>query len=153
MKALDRLFADDPRQERPCPYCGTVFLRRHYLAMHLGKRHAVSLSQAEAEAYHAALDAEETVFVDLRRHVKASLVVLPLILFYFWALVALAQAGGNVAFGFMPLPGVVGFAALVYYMVWSRDAAPKVGGGPTAMVDDGRPADAREETVVRRRDP
>jgi Zn-dependent protease with chaperone function len=61
-----------------------------------------------------------------RRHVRAALAASPVVLSYL-ALIALGHfmsGGGSHAMLLLGLPGVIGFAALVYYLAWSKGAEP-----------------------------
>lgn len=92
--------------------------------MHMGADHAAVLAPDEAAAWGRAEAREDAYLARLRKHVRASLVVVPGVLFYFYAVILLDNAGGNPALGIIPLPGLVGFLALIYYMVFTRDEAP-----------------------------
>ncbi len=123
--------ADDPVSDHGCPHCDGRFARRHWLAMHIARDHVREMTTDDAAMVGTAEAREEAYFVRLRKHVRGSLVIAPWILLYFYGIILLIQGGNNPAMAFVPAPGVFGFLALIYFMVFTKDDGPKRGGPPS----------------------
>lgn len=113
-----------------CGRCGEAFREPRDLALHRGRLHAEELDGPERASYELAAEEEGAWLASFRRHVEAGLAALLVLLAYAIVLVAGYVHRAHPAFMFMPLPGILGFAALAYYMVYRRRGAEE-GSEPT----------------------
>lgn len=129
-----------------CPRCHEAFRRREHLTLHTGRRHGGDLDVAEADAFGKALAAEEEQLAVVRVHVKAGFAVLPVFLFFMFAVIALVEMGGTGA-GFLlaTIPGFVVFSVLVYAMVLSKAQYDRVEAAKRAALGAEKGSGKREE--------
>ena len=118
---------EDPPSQHACNHCARRFARRHWLAMHIAHEHEAAMTLSEAQLVGTAEAREGAYLTRLRKHVRASLFVAPWILFYFYGLILIQNAGANPALGAIPLPGFAAFLALIYFMVFTHGEGPRRG--------------------------
>jgi hypothetical protein len=107
----------------PCARCRQEFAREAYLDLHNLRVHGPELLEKERVLAQRTKDQEDEWFVELGRHVRAGVAVLPVALFYFVFILAAFEFGVGY---WAPLlaPGVLIFGALMYWMVLTRHQAP-----------------------------
>ncbi len=106
---------------RPCRICQEAFLEPAHLALHRGRAHPDELEAGEQAAYDVAL-AEEQAWLDtFRRHTRAALAALPVLLLYGLLIVAAIEYGVNPAMAALPAPGAFVFFALIYYLAYTHE--------------------------------
>lgn len=108
----------EPERSEPvfCDRCSEGFREERDLALHRGRLHEEALTKPEAAAFEEALLAEERWLARFRRHVRAGLFTLPILLLYGLVVVAGLAYRARSTFLWLPLPGILGFSALTYYM-------------------------------------
>jgi hypothetical protein len=104
-----------------CSRCGEGFHDPRDLALHRGRVHAGSLDEAEQASFEVAVEEEAEWLTSFRRRVRAGLAALAVVSAYAVVLVAGYVHRAHPAFMFLPLPGILGFAGLAYYMVYRRE--------------------------------
>lgn len=107
-----------------CSRCGEGFVHPRDLALHRGRVHGDELDEAEQASFELAREEEAAWLARFRRHVQAALAALLVLLAYAIVLVAGYVHRAHPAFMLLPLPGILGFAGLAYYMMYRRRGAP-----------------------------
>lgn len=111
-----------PSPERPdpvhCGYCEEGFVHERDLALHRGRVHAELVSEEETRAFESAREAERRWLDRLRRHLRSGLAALPVLSIYAVVLVAGYVYRAEPTLLVLPLPGILGFAALTYYLAY-----------------------------------
>lgn len=102
-----------------CARCGAAFAREDHLALHVGRAHG-DLERDERARFEAALAAEEAWLREFQRHVRAGLNLVPIAAIYLLILLLVGWSGVPIMWGFLLLPGVVMFSALIYYVSYSK---------------------------------
>lgn len=105
-----------------CSRCGETFREPRDLSLHRGRVHAGELDEAEQASFELAIEEEKRWLAAFRRHVRAALAG-GAVLFTYTVVLLLAYAyRSDPAFMLLPLPGILGFAAVTYYMVYRHQA-------------------------------
>lgn len=99
-----------------CERCDERFREARDLSLHRGRVHAGELDEAERASFEMAEREEADWLAGFRRHAMASLAAVAVLLAYTVVLVAGYIHRAHPAFMIMPLPGILGFAGLAYYM-------------------------------------
>lgn len=113
-----------PAQERhgsACRVCGQPFARQAYLDLHVGHQHPEVMTEAEARAFEDALAAEEAWLGRFQKHVRGALTGLPVLILYAFLLILSIAYGISPALPLLLLPGVLAFAALLYYIGYTHE--------------------------------
>ncbi len=106
-----------------CTHCHRPFPTPHLRSLHHARHHAPKeLTPAEAHAVEEALERESRALHEVRRHLRAGLVSLPVLLVAFASLVITAYSGSSPALAFLLVPGLTAFAALFYGMTYAFGA-------------------------------
>lgn len=109
-----------PKPEQPepvtCENCGEDFRHPRDLALHRGRRHETELTEPQRAQFELALEEERRWLARFRRHVRSGLVTLPILLVYGVVVVAGFAYRARPTFLLLPLPGILGFAGLTYYL-------------------------------------
>lgn len=108
-----------------CSRCGEGFRHPRDLALHRGRVHGEQLDEAEQASFELAREDEAAWLASFRRHVQAALAAVLVLLAYLVVLVAGYVHRAHPAFMLLPLPGILGFAGLAYYMMYRRPGAPE----------------------------
>jgi len=66
---------DDVEPDATCPYCDRPFPETHLRDLHVGERHQSSLSEADEERYHEAVDRESDELFVLHLEIVGGLVL------------------------------------------------------------------------------
>jgi len=106
-----------------CSRCEEGFRQARDLALHRGRVHAQDLDESEQASFEVALDEEAAWLDGFRRHVRAGLATLPVFLVYAIVAVSGYIYRASEMFIVLPLPGILGFAALTYYMAYRHQGA------------------------------
>lgn len=101
-----------------CDRCGEGFREPRDLALHRGRVHADELDEAEEASFEVAREEEIAWLTSFRRHVRSGLATLPIFLVYGIVVLSGYVYRASEAFMLLPLPGILGFVALTYYMVY-----------------------------------
>lgn len=114
-----------PRRRRPvrCSYCREGFREPRDLALHRGRVHREELDEGERASFEAALDEEARWLAGFRHHTRAGLAALAILVAYAAVVVTGYVYRANPFLVVLPLPGILGFAALTYLLVYRRQAA------------------------------
>lgn len=108
-------------EEFTCRLCGHQERREDHLVLHMGRAHDGSLDAEELAAFAAAKEEEAAVLRRVSLHVGAGLLVLPIVLFYLFLIMAMLQADANIGFALMGAPGIIAFCLFGYFLMLSRD--------------------------------
>lgn len=106
-----------------CSRCGEGFREPRDLALHRGRVHGGDLAEGERASFEVALEEERAWLASFRRHVRSGLATLPVFLVY--VIVALSGYAyqASATFILLPLPGILGFAALTYFMAYRHQGS------------------------------
>lgn len=123
------LASSQPSPPVQCRHCGEQFREVRDLSLHRGRIHPAQLGDGEQASFEAALEEEERWLARFRQHMRASLAILPVMLVYAIVLLAGSVYAASTAFMLLPLPGIVGFAALTYVMVYHHQSREEESAG------------------------
>lgn len=104
-----------------CPRCGEPHAREDWLALHLGRAHADALTPEERARFETALADEDAWLAMFRKHVRGGLNALPALVIYLLILLMTFVSGIPWFFGFVLLPGALGFGAMMYYLGYANE--------------------------------
>lgn len=119
-----------PSPDRPepvhCPECEEGFAHARDLHLHLGRVHGASLDDEAQARFEVAL-ADEAAWLDsFRRHMRSALAALPVLVVYGIVLVTGYMYRARPTMMLLPLPGIVGFAVITYYMAYRHQRGDEV---------------------------
>lgn len=103
-----------------CPVCERPFARPAYRDLHLGRRHPEALDADQQRAFQAAIEEESAWMTRFRRHVRAALAALVVMLVYGKLVVLATILEANPGMLILPAPGILAFAMLVYALVYTH---------------------------------
>jgi hypothetical protein len=101
-----------------CERCGEGVAEPRDLALHRGRVHGEELDEAEQASFELAVEDETAWLQAFRRHVRSALATLPIFLVYGVVVLSGYVYRASEAFMVLPLPGILGFVGLTYYMVY-----------------------------------
>lgn len=113
-----------------CDRCGERFADASVLALHRGRAHAGRLSRGEEALFEAALMEEEAWLVAFRSHALGALAALVIVLSYVAVVLPAYMLRGGSAMLFMPVPGIVIFAVVTYWWVYTHRKQVETRGAP-----------------------
>lgn len=105
-----------------CSRCGETFREPRDLSLHRGRVHTEELDGAEQASFELAVEEESRWLASFRRHVRAALAGGAVVLTYGVVLLLAYAYRSDPAFMLLPLPGILGFAAVTYYTVYRHQA-------------------------------
>lgn len=101
-----------------CRRCEARFARPDLLALHRGRVHGGDLTEAERAAFEAARDEEEAWLARFRAHLVGALTAAAVLFVYLGVVLSSYVLRANPALVALPAPGIVGFAAVTYWLAY-----------------------------------